>query len=141
MELKDRIRKSRMNKGLTQKQLAELLNVHVNSIKKYENKAIKLDTTRINEIADALDVSPNWLAFGITEEEHGLRMDLEQLEARNNFLKSIGFTVEIKQIGDEEFIETINGVEYNTNQLNILIDLIKSCVENTTKAIKESKNE
>lgn len=64
MNVGENIRRIRKEKGLTQKQLAKILNVSEPMISQYEAKeSLKLDT--IEKIANALDVFP----FELTEAE------------------------------------------------------------------------
>ena len=55
----------RKQKGLTQKQLADLAGVHENTVLRLETKEdanVRVDT--INILANVLKVDPAWLAFG-----------------------------------------------------------------------------
>lgn len=56
MNISDMIKKSRKDKGLTQKQLAEILNVSTITIQNYENNRRKPNIDTINQIAIALAV-------------------------------------------------------------------------------------
>ena len=58
-----RMRFKRLEKGLTQEQLAELAGTNQAVIQKIENGK-SLRPRKIDEIADVLDVNPAWLMFG-----------------------------------------------------------------------------
>jgi transcriptional regulator with XRE-family HTH domain len=61
MALGDRIKEARKKRGLTQKDLAVLINAKHNSISNWENNQNKPDPDTIELICGALDVSPSWL--------------------------------------------------------------------------------
>ena len=58
-----RMRFKRLEKGLTQEQLAELAGTNQAVIQKIENGK-SLRPRKIDEIAEVLDVNPAWLMFG-----------------------------------------------------------------------------
>jgi transcriptional regulator with XRE-family HTH domain len=59
-----RIKKARINKGLTQRQLAEKVSVHPNAIGEYERGTVAPSFFIMVKISKALDVSLDWLAGG-----------------------------------------------------------------------------
>lgn len=59
--LGDRIRKARLAKGLTQKQLAEMLNITDATVNRYERGIRKPDPEMLKAIADILNVSVDYL--------------------------------------------------------------------------------
>lgn len=59
--LGERIRKARLAKGLTQKQLAEILNVTDATVNRYEKGIRKPDPEMLKAIADVLNVSIDYL--------------------------------------------------------------------------------
>ena len=61
MPMGDRIRAARLKKGLTQKELAEICNLNRNSIFMYEKNGIEPKYAQLQRIADALDVTINYL--------------------------------------------------------------------------------
>ncbi len=63
--LKDRLKKARMARGLSQTELAKRVNVSQVAIQRLEAGDVK-STTFLVELATALDVSPNWLLHGIS---------------------------------------------------------------------------
>lgn len=63
--LKDRLKKARVARGLSQTELAKRINVSQVAIQRLEAGDVK-STTFLVELATALDVSPNWLLHGIS---------------------------------------------------------------------------
>lgn len=62
MNLSEKIRYLRIQKGMTQAELAEKLNTTKQTIGKYENQVVtNLPLNRIQELADALDTTPAYL--------------------------------------------------------------------------------
>lgn len=62
MNLSEKIRYLRNQKGMTQEQLAQKLNTTKQTIGKYENQVVtNLPLNRIQELADALDTTPAYL--------------------------------------------------------------------------------
>ncbi|MBT1278919.1 helix-turn-helix transcriptional regulator [Thermoanaerobacter sp. CM-CNRG TB177] len=59
--LGERIRKARLAKGLTQKQLAEMLNITDATVNRYEKGIRKPDPEMLKAIADVLNVSIDYL--------------------------------------------------------------------------------
>lgn len=63
-----RIKQRRKQLSLTQKQLAELVNLSEGSISRYEHGKVEDATmTKLRDFAEALHVSPSWL-IGIKEQ-------------------------------------------------------------------------
>lgn len=58
MEIKDRIRIKRHEKGLTQKQLGELSGIHEVQIRKYERGEVLPKLENIKKIANGLSIRP-----------------------------------------------------------------------------------
>lgn len=63
MELKDRFRKARQDRGLSQAKLAEIVGISQSAIQYIENGRNQ-GSTKITELASALDVTPDWLLTG-----------------------------------------------------------------------------
>ena len=80
MSLAKRLITLRKKEGLTQQQMADVLGVHVNSLKKYEAGQAQPSLDAIKKIAIGLHVSTDFLLF--EEHERGPSDDLAlQLEA------------------------------------------------------------
>lgn len=83
MNLSEKIRYLRIQKGMTQAELAEKLNTTKQTIGKYENQVVtNLPLNRIQELADALDTTPaylmGWGEEKLTEGELNLPSDLSE---------------------------------------------------------------
>ena len=69
-EIADRIREARIEKGMTQDDLAKALGLKSrSSINKMERNAYEVGLDRLKQIASALDVDPNYLILGKTEDK------------------------------------------------------------------------
>ena len=100
MTVGDNIRKVRKNRGLTQKELAKLLNVSESMVSQYESKeTLKLET--IKKVANALNISYFEL------------LDISETTKESNIQK-ITLNVEIKNIDEE------------TKKAEKLIELLKA---------------
>lgn len=75
MTIGERIKKIRLEKGMTQKEIAESIGIATNSFSRYEIGEREPNLEMINRIANALNVSPIQLIFN---------------ENTNDFLKKIG---------------------------------------------------
>jgi transcriptional regulator with XRE-family HTH domain len=84
ISLGDRIREARKNKGLTQKQLADLIGAKHNSVSDWENNKNKPDPNTIKQLMKALDVDANTL-LGWDNKEN-IKSDAKELahEILNN---------------------------------------------------------
>ena len=63
-----RIRIKRESLGMTQQELADMVNVTRNTISRYENWETEVGVITLNNIADALSVTVLWLLFGFDYE-------------------------------------------------------------------------
>lgn len=64
MEFKDRLKKLRIEKNLSQKQLAETIDIHVMNISKYERGENKPSSEILSKIANTLNVTTDFLMSG-----------------------------------------------------------------------------
>lgn len=60
----ERLKKARLSKGLTQEQLAEMLDVSVAFLSRAERGNVKINLARISEICDILDISISTILTG-----------------------------------------------------------------------------
>lgn len=67
--LAERIKEGRKNKKLSQQKLAELANVHYTNIGKYERGEATPSSSVLNRIAQALELSPDFLMNGTLEDK------------------------------------------------------------------------
>ena len=63
-----RIRIKRESLGMTQQELADMVNVTRNTVSRYENGETEVGVITLNNIADALSVTVLWLLFGFDYE-------------------------------------------------------------------------
>ena len=63
-----KIRIKRESLGMTQQELADMVNVTRNTISRYENGETEVGVINLNNIADALSVTVLWLLFGFDYE-------------------------------------------------------------------------
>ena len=63
-----RIRSKRESLGMTQQELADMVNVTRNTISRYENGETEIGVIMLKNIADALSVTVLWLLFGFDYE-------------------------------------------------------------------------
>ncbi len=69
-EIADRIKEARLAKGMTQEELAKALGLKSrSSINKMEKDAYEVGLDRLKEIARVLEVDPDYLVFGNTEDK------------------------------------------------------------------------
>ncbi len=84
MSFPERLSATRKKKNLTQKELAELVNIHVAQIQRYESSSSQPTLDVIRKLAIALSVTADTLVFD--EDERGADDDLKlQFEAISKF--------------------------------------------------------
>lgn len=93
MSFKDRIRTARKNKKITQKELAEQLNMSHNAVSNWENGESQPDYNILCRICDILDVDPNYLLGYETKKEKENKNISEK-----TFDKTINFLISNKDI-------------------------------------------
>lgn len=64
MEFKDRLKEARQKKGLSQSALCKAIGIHVTNISRYERGENKPATEILQKIANALDVTTDYLMDG-----------------------------------------------------------------------------
>jgi transcriptional regulator with XRE-family HTH domain len=68
MDFKDRLKEARAKKGASQSELAKIIGVHVTNISRYERGENKPTSDVLSKLADALDVSTDFLMSGSTDD-------------------------------------------------------------------------
>src|SRR4030042_2985391 len=68
MDFAQRLKKARMDKGLSQTELANLVGIHYTQIGRYENKGSQPSADVLAKLANALGVSSDFLTNGSTDE-------------------------------------------------------------------------
>ena len=70
MELGQKIKKARLERGLTQQELGDLVGVQKSAIAKYENgRVVNIKRSTLQKIASALEIRPSELVFDGTPKE------------------------------------------------------------------------
>lgn len=89
VEIGYRIREFRQKKGFSQERLAELLNLSPQQMQKYESGASKLNTDKLQQLADVLEI--NVLAFfhGYVESPYTLTAEEKRLVEAYRAIKTI----------------------------------------------------
>jgi transcriptional regulator with XRE-family HTH domain len=81
MEFKDRLKQARKDKGISQSKLAQMIDVHVTNISRYERGENKPTSQVLTRLADALGISADYLMSGSTDEvANAVISDRELLE-------------------------------------------------------------
>lgn len=68
MDFKDRLKEARTKKGISQSELATLIGVHVTNISRYERGENKPTSEVLSKLADALEVSSDFLMSGSADD-------------------------------------------------------------------------
>lgn len=68
MGFAQRLKKTRMDKGLSQTELGNLAGIHYTQIGRYENKGAQPSADVLSKLANALGVSSDFLTNGSTDE-------------------------------------------------------------------------
>ena len=80
MEFKNRLKEERNRKKLSQNELANTIGVHVTNISRYQRGKNRPTTDVLKKLADALDVTTDYLMNGSTNDMAGESIsDKEQL--------------------------------------------------------------
>ncbi len=82
MSLAERLKNSRTNKKLSQQKLAELANVHYTNVGRYERGDAKPSADVLNRLANALDVSPDFLMNGTIDDKAQSNISDQELLAQ-----------------------------------------------------------
>ena len=115
--LAERLKKARSKRGLTQKALGELVGISQAAIQKIETGKAN-QTTKLVEIASALEVHPEWLSSGEGVMNDGGEQS-DRVQPRNS--ASDTFRVDVLDLTvsagpgiiNNEFIEVLRSVEYS----------------------------
>jgi len=88
IEIGKRIREYRKKAGLTQEKLAEMLEVSFQQIQKYENGSSKLNTDKLQMLANALSIPVMYLfpqqataPLFLSEQEHAMLMAFREIRS------------------------------------------------------------
>ena len=107
----ERIRSSRKAAGMTQKELAALVNLSEGSVSKYEHgKVADASTTKLAEFAMALDLELSWL-LGLNNPDElkpPIEFDKRVIDALNNNPILSDFILRIVDLNDSQQEEIIS---------------------------------
>lgn len=77
MTFAERLKKTRLDKGISQTDLGKAVGIHYTQIGRYENKGSQPSAEVLSKIADALDTSTDFLMYGSRDEIAGGISDKE----------------------------------------------------------------
>lgn len=96
----ERMKIARKRRGITLRELAEMIGVAESTAQRYETAGLKVDITTIPIIADALGVDKNWLVCWDNEEAY--ISTLRDIAADNG--------IDISKMSEAEIIEVFNTI-------------------------------
>lgn len=68
VDFKDRLKRARVKKGLSQNDLAKIIGIHVTNISRYERGENRPAAEVLKKLAEALDVTTDFLMNGSTDD-------------------------------------------------------------------------
>ncbi|WP_037351164.1 helix-turn-helix domain-containing protein [Anaeroarcus burkinensis] len=122
MNIGDKIKSLRKEKGLSQEDLAKKCGLNRNSIYKYEKNETTPKLNQIKKIAAALDVEANELTYWLyydeihKEQSKNIRKEIDKHDSFTSYLKSFGYDVtppepnEILESHVEEIVDSSGNV-------------------------------
>ncbi len=115
MNVGERIKSLRKDRGLTQKELSKLSSISEISIRKYENGDRQPKQKAIYHLAKALDVSEGWLmGYDVPmerEENTFLADQTEELSCFIKYLESLKYLIRFEKDVQEWHLETVDNGE------------------------------
>lgn len=110
MTFKEKLKEARLAKGLTQNELAELVNVKHNTISDWERGRSKPDPDSIELLCGALDISPSFLlsdsSSNYTPKEESIIRKYRKLDEHGKEL--------VNTILDKEYLRSIQPDHFTT---------------------------
>jgi len=100
MQLGQRIKKLRKEKGMTQTELANAIGISYAQIGRYETKGVQPPAEVLKNIADILSVSPDYLIYGSTDEK--AKASIQDKELIQQFKE-----IEAMDTGDQHIIKEL----------------------------------
>lgn len=113
MSIGERITELRIQKNLSQGELASALSVSRQAISKWENDQSSPDTIHLIQLADLLDTEVAYLATGV-------KPVYEEAPIVVNLVKKEDRVVEVKKVVEKPVIRRIVRVKYRRNPLEYL---------------------
>lgn len=110
MNIGDKIRIARINKGMTQEDLGNALGVQKSAIAKYENgRVVNIKRSTLKKISDVLGIAPSELIFETYMEEEQKKNDiLSDIILKMRTDETFMSVVENLYKLDKDKLETIN---------------------------------
>lgn len=110
MNIGDKIRIARINKGMTQEELGKALGVQKSAIAKYEKgRVVNIKRTTLKSLSDILGIAPSELIFEAYIEEEQKKNDIQadiilKMRTDNTFMSVVENLYKL----DKDKLETIN---------------------------------
>lgn len=110
MNIGDKIKQARINKGMTQEELGKALGVQNSAIAKYEKgRVVNIKRSTLKKISDILGIAPSELIFEAYIEEEQKKNDIQadiilKMRSDNTFMS----VVEKLYTLDHDKLESIN---------------------------------
>lgn len=110
MNIGDKIKNARLNKGMTQEELGKALGVQKSAIAKYENgRVVNIKRSTLKKLSDILGIAPSELIFEAYIEEEQKKNDIQadiilKMRSDNTFMS----VVEKLYTLDHDKLESIN---------------------------------
>ena len=114
MSIGERITELRIQKNLSQGELASALSVSRQAISKWENDQSSPDTIHLIQLADLLDTEVAYLATGV-------KPVYEEAPIVVNLVKKEDRVVEVEKVVEKPVIRRIVRVKYRRNPLEYLV--------------------
>lgn len=144
MNLGERIRSLRLERGLTQKELGERCDMADSAIRRYESNRGNPTQKTIERIATALGVSSNYLLTGEKTEKHNLTWTYNL----SRKIECVGFYLESSEIilgvsdDDKKWIAFPDGIlELSDEELKDLDDDTDSYIRFKLQELKEKHSD
>lgn len=82
------LRKLRINKGISQQQLADVMGISQQSINKYENHNVEPDISALIKLADYFETSVDYLVGHVPPSEDGIAVDVEPTKEEAELIRN-----------------------------------------------------
>ena len=112
MNVGEKIRTARLNKGMTQEELGKALGVQKSAIAKYENgRVVNIKRSTLKNISDILGIAPSELIFDAYIEEEQKKNDIQadiilRMRTDSNFMSAVESLYKL----DEDKLQSINNM-------------------------------
>lgn len=112
MNVGEKIRMARLNKGMTQEELGKALGVQKSAIAKYENgRVVNIKRSTLKKISDILSIAPSELIFDAYIEEEQKKNDIQadiilRMRTDENFMSAVESLYKL----DKDKLQSINNM-------------------------------